>query len=383
MNLFLLSIILGLTTQFHALNTGKIVLEQDSTWRQITNGMELYAKLNNARNIQNEAIPDQVLEKQLLTIRDLGLVYWNRYPNSANAILWLQWTVGTPPSYFDFDSKTRNKERLETWNKSYRKIKNDFLSHLKTTDSINYFRERLWLNMTEARGNIKSSEVAYRIANFPFDKKKYFEEFVRLAHHVNNTDFAPSFHSLVNDVVIKRKLIGLEESDVRSMLKMLKEQNLPELTEWCTKREYFLDLSAQSVDWVFESLVGDSIKFAEYRGKVVLVDFWASYCTSCIAYMPAIQQVYNKYKSHGFDVISISIDNEKRKPNVLQIESRLELTWPIAVIGSTAEYRDIWKKFGFNGVPQLLLLDREGKLVATNSELLNVQGLENEVKRFL
>lgn len=124
---------------------------------------------------------------------------------------------------------------------------------------------------------------------------------------------------------------------------------------------------------------GQPMALSDYagKGKVVLVDFWASWCGPCIKEMPNVIKAYNEYKDKGFEIVGVSFDtNADAWKGAL---SRLNMTWP--------QMSDLkgWESqagqlYGITSIPFTMLLDKDGKIIATN--LRGVQ-LHNKLKELL
>ena len=119
------------------------------------------------------------------------------------------------------------------------------------------------------------------------------------------------------------------------------------------------DFPASTVD-----LDGNPISLADYRGKVVLLDFWAVWCGPCIGEIPNVKAVYEKYHDKGFEVIGVSFDeNEARLREFIQTK---ELPWR-QILDSIGFKGVFAKQYGVRGIPAPFLIDREGKVISVKA----------------
>lgn len=122
---------------------------------------------------------------------------------------------------------------------------------------------------------------------------------------------------------------------------------------------------------------GEVAKLSELRGKVVLIDFWASWCGPCRRENPKVVALYNKYKDQGFEVFGVSLDGDKKR--WLAAIEKDNLTWTHVSdlkkwkSGAAADY-------GVRSIPQTILIDKDGKILAKN---LKGAALEAKVKAAL
>ena len=109
-------------------------------------------------------------------------------------------------------------------------------------------------------------------------------------------------------------------------------------------------------------LSGKRVSNASLKGKVVLLDFWATWCPPCVKSMPELQSLHAKYASRGFQVVGVSIDEgATAAAKVKKFIGAKRITYPIAIdSGKSAA----WEAFRVKAVPAAYLLDREGRIVA-------------------
>jgi peroxiredoxin/TolA-binding protein len=106
-----------------------------------------------------------------------------------------------------------------------------------------------------------------------------------------------------------------------------------------------------------KDLTGAPQSLDRYRGKVVLIDFWATWCGPCIGEMPNVKAIYEKYKHRGFTVLGISLDKEKRALEAFVKERGL--SWP-QIFDGKGWKNSIAQTYGVSSIPKMILLDRQG-----------------------
>ena len=133
-------------------------------------------------------------------------------------------------------------------------------------------------------------------------------------------------------------------------------------------------VGSYAMDFSQDDTLGNKVSLSSFKGKYVLLDFWASWCKPCRAENPNLLKVYNQYRAHNFAILGVSLDREKSK-------------W-IEAINHDSIYWDhvsdlkLWsnavaKQYGVEFIPQNFLIDPEGKIIARN---LTGETLQNKLK---
>lgn len=116
-----------------------------------------------------------------------------------------------------------------------------------------------------------------------------------------------------------------------------------------------LELSGTKLD-------GAKFDIQDLKGKVVLVDFWATWCGPCLAEYPNIKKAHEKYQAQGFEVVGVSIDEDREALETYVKEKNLP--WITLHEKDAGGRNPATNHYGILGIPAMFLVDREGKVVS-------------------
>ena len=107
-------------------------------------------------------------------------------------------------------------------------------------------------------------------------------------------------------------------------------------------------------DFVLRSATGENLRLSEYRGDVVLINFWATWCGPCRQEMPLLDDLYGRYKRVGFNLLGVNIDEDSRR--AMQMVQELGVNFPVLF----DENKEVSKLYEVEAMPVTILVDREG-----------------------
>ncbi len=161
----------------------------------------------------------------------------------------------------------------------------------------------------------------------------------------------------------------IDPAEVEPLFKKLpgSTQNLPSGKELKEKVEIAKKtaIGKLAMDFTQNDTAGIPVKLSAFRGRYLLVDFWASWCGPCRVENPHVVEAYHKFKDKGFHILGISLDRPGEKDKWLKAIHEDKLAW------TQVSDLNFWKnavavQYGIMSIPSNLLLDQEGKIIAKN-----------------
>lgn len=107
-------------------------------------------------------------------------------------------------------------------------------------------------------------------------------------------------------------------------------------------------------DFVLKSSGGENLRLSEYRGDVVMINFWATWCGPCRQEMPLLDDLYSRYERVGFTLLGVNIDDDSRR--AMKMIDELGVSFPVLF----DESKEVSKLYAVSAMPVTILVDREG-----------------------
>jgi peroxiredoxin len=205
--------------------------------------------------------------------------------------------------------------------------------------------------------------IVYFSAQNPQKAIQYLESFVAKATDAPREKKAYGHYYLAesykqldkfDDAEALYKVVLADYGDVDPRLTQAAQQNLAMM-----ESERRLAIGGTPIPFEVTSLKGKPISPDRYRGKVLLLDFWATWCVPCRQEMPNVKKVYKKYNKEGFEIVGISLDRNKGDLD-RYIDSN-NITWPQYYDGKYWQ-NEVATKYGISSIPATYLIDKSGKI---------------------
>ena len=312
-----------------------------------------------------------------LTIDDIG--FYSLAYNAENSILLFiepgSSTVITADGNQLFDSYSLTESTKDS--KLIKEYFEEYNRFAKEQQDLNLQMSALDYSADDARTELIAKSEAIR-AEFNQYKRSFIdanEEMPMLAFlldHLNPKTELDYIKKIGESA--KKSLFGTHYNDMvqRVVQARIQSQNPPPTPSGQ------IAVGQMAPEIAFPNPNGEIIKLSSLRGKLVLLDFWASWCRPCRMENPNVVRMYNKYKDKGFDIYSFSLDQDPaRWKNAIQQDG---LVWPNHASDLKGWNTATIPLYGFKGIPFTVLIDKDGKILETN---LRGPALENKLKSLL
>ncbi|HEY2953104.1 MAG TPA: TlpA disulfide reductase family protein [Verrucomicrobiae bacterium] len=176
--------------------------------------------------------------------------------------------------------------------------------------------------------------------------------------------------------VAQGRLENNEAEKSRALAQEAQASELEEIKEGAAALLKKIERVGQPLKIQFTAVDGREVDLQKLQGKVVLVDFWATWCIPCMEELPKVKATYSKLHEKGFEIVGISLDkNAEALDRVLKKEA---MTWP-QYLEEAGQENKFAGEFGIEGIPTMWLVDKTGVLRDLNART----GLSNKVEKLL
>jgi thiol-disulfide isomerase/thioredoxin len=268
--------------------------------------------------------------------------FYTQYPDSPNEVTARRLECSMLQSAFS--QGDRSQDAFDTWKTAL----NGLLQDTNASDD-DRFDARMDLAQSiqlDPKLDGKSRETGYEqalrqlIKEFP-QRDEPLEQLVNLAAESENDDEARS----IATEVLAAPVSDSVKAKANAILDRLQNVGKP-------------------LDIKFTALDGRQVDLTQVKGKVILVDFWATWCGPCVGEIPEVKEAYDKFHPKGFEVVGISFDSDKSR--LQDFIKTHDMPWPQYFDGKDWQNK-FGVQYGINAIPTMWLVDKNGNLRVTNA----------------
>ncbi|MGE7774703.1 TlpA family protein disulfide reductase [Chitinophaga sp. NPDC101104] len=282
-------------------------------------------------------------------------------------------------SYWQSYSAEIDTILLNKWNQFYPIMKAEYLNHVDAENtSVQASKIRINILTSEMKRHLTLSQNIQFRKNGKIDLKP-ISKIISEATLLSNEDHYELKNLLRNirfQLISGYDELGFSKIEILEWLKELNANGNVNMNSICSKwiTQTISVLNDPLKEFQFKSENGKSVTIDDYKGKILLVDVWSLTCSSCIQRMKFLKELYKKYKTEDFEIISLCINIKPEDPiKIKEVEKNIDGGWETFLLGNPLEEGTIghkmWNAYGFNGVPQIFLFNKNGELILFNNSL--------------
>lgn len=138
-------------------------------------------------------------------------------------------------------------------------------------------------------------------------------------------------------------------------MRLLRTIALAGLALWAGGTSALADLAGREApDFALKSAAGENLRLSEYRGNVVMLNFWATWCGPCRQEMPLLDEMYGRYRKVGFTLLGVNIDDDARRAR--EMAEALDISFPVLFDVD----KDVSRRYAIEAMPVTVIIDRQG-----------------------
>lgn len=154
---------------------------------------------------------------------------------------------------------------------------------------------------------------------------------------------------------------------------------LPVIISACTVKEE--EARKPAADFSIPDLEGKLVSLSDYKGQIVMINFWATWCRPCREEIPGFVELQTKYGPEGFTILGLTIDTIDRE-EVKKFALEYKMNYPILYLGK--QKKQVQKDYGnFRGIPTSFLIDRDGLIIKQVTGLMEKSFWDKEIRSAL
>lgn len=238
-------------------------------------------------------------------------------------------------------------------------LNDSYTAHMKVSDSLNVVIAGL-----QERYDAMRTAKKFRSASLVNDTLRREQEKLRnlTSEFLGNNDNIITSYTLYSNIVMRDANLGETRRMYGTLGEGAKASQYGRMIEERIARMAKTEGGAQAPDFTLPDLQGNMVTMSSVKGKIKIVDFWASWCGPCRLNNPALRQMYEEFHSKGLEIIGVSLDTNKAAWE--KAIAKDGLSW-INVSSLKGWKCDVVSQYSVKGIPALFVLDENNNIIAT------------------